>query len=297
MLVLRQISHILSVLRARLAPCALLCAPFILCAVIAAFVVPQAQAQDAMPVDLELVLAVDISLSMDPEEQLLQREGYAAAFRDPHVRDAIKGGGWGKIAVTYVEWAGTGTAKTVVGWHLIDSDASAETFAAALEAAAPARARRTSVSGGLLAAAEMFDRNRYQGLRRVIDISGDGPNNQGPPVTGVRDRLVGRGIVINGLPLQLNRGTIYSYFDIENLDDYYADCVIGGTGAFSLPVRDIARFAEAVRQKLVLEIAQTWPGTMVQPATQISSPRNGDTDCLIGEKLWDEWIRRGFMAP
>lgn len=243
--------------------------------------------------DLELVLAVDVSLSMDEREQFLQRIGYAEAFRDPLVLKAIQSGGYGRIAVAYMEWAGTGSQTIIADWSIIHDAQSANIFAEILEAAPLTRRRRTSISNGLSAAAAMFDANDYQGLRRVIDISGDGPNNQGVAVNDVRDQLVEQGITINGLPLLLGRGGS-GFFDIEDLDRYYADCVIGGFGAFVLPVHDIAKFGEAVRQKLVLEIAGFAP---IVHRAQVSRPLPVPTDCLIGEKMWHEWGDRGFNLP
>lgn len=250
-----------------------------------------AAAQDVDYVDLELVLAVDVSLSMDPAEQALQREGYVAAFRDGEVLEAIRSGGYGKIAVAYVEWAGAGSQRIIADWTIISDAASADAFAAKLENSQPVRLRRTSISGALLASAAMFERNPHRGLRRVIDVSGDGPNNQGARVDGVRDGLVGRGIVINGLPLLLNRGG--QFFDIPDLDRYYRDCVVGGTGAFTLPVRDIEKFGEAIRQKLVLEIAGR-PSLVHRAQATANEPQ---ADCLIGEKMWLDWRSRGFMDP
>ncbi len=243
-------------------------------------------------VDLELVLAVDISLSMDEDELELQREGYANAFRDPEVLKAIRSGGYGRIAVTYLEWAGVASTNLIIDWAVIDGPRSAEQFAAALEAAPLNRRRRTSISNGLETAAKLFEDNGVFGLRRVIDVSGDGPNNQGERVDIMRDRLVSQGIIINGLPLLLNRGRT-GFFDIPNLDEYYTDCVIGGTGAFVLPVRDIKRFGAAIRQKLVLEIAGRVPLVVPAQATETV----GGADCLVGEKIWLDWRSRGFGDP
>lgn len=243
---------------------------------------------EPLPVDLELVLAVDVSWSMDLDEQQFQRAGYVAAMRDPAVIDAIVGGGWGRIAVTYVEWAGTGLQTIVVPWTLIDSAESAEAFAARLGSVRIGRLRRTSISGALGFAEAYFEANDYAGLRRVIDVSGDGANNQGIPVTVVRDRLVDKGIVINGLPIMIKANNPGGYFGIPNLDIYYEDCVIGGPASFVIPVDDVNRFATAIRQKMILEIAGRQPRIMrVQLARK--EPR---IDCLIGEKLWREWRER-----
>lgn len=238
-------------------------------------------------VDLELVLAVDISRSMDYDELQLQRAGYAAAFRHPEVINAIRGGGVGRIAVAYVEWAGIGLARLTIPWTLIDGEATAEAFAQRIEAAPILPASRTSISGGLEFAAALFPGSGFQGVRRVIDVSGDGPNNQGPPVESVRDRVVAEGITINGLPILLKSSTPSGWYDIRELDRYYEDCVIGGFGAFLIPVTEEVGFATAVRRKLVLEISAAKP--RVVPAQVIIQGGRTDrekVDCLIGEKLW-----------
>jgi hypothetical protein len=238
-------------------------------------------------VDLELILAVDVSRSMDPEEQLLQLAGYVAAFRDPDVIGAIQGGPTGRIAVAYFEWAGTGLVRDLVTWRVVDGPESAEAVAQALNATTPALMRRTSISGGLRHALSLFERSPFTAPRRVIDISGDGPNNQGEPVTEARDAVLERGIVINGLPVML-RPAYSGFFDIDNLDIYYEDCVIGGFGAFAIPVREPSEFASAIRRKLVLEIAGRMPEPRLIPAQYggASAPAN----CLIGERLWGDMI-------
>jgi len=241
-------------------------------------------------VDLELILAVDVSRSMDEDEQILQRRGYADALRDEQVLSAISGGLHGRIALTYVEWAGPDSRKQLIPWSVIGSAADAEGFAQALETAPLEAWRGTSISGGLLFAAELFDTSGYQGLRRVIDISGDGPNNMGPRVDQTRDMLVQAGIVINGLPLNLKMPG--GMFNIERLDIYYEDCVIGGPGAFLVTVEDPARLKDAIRRKMVLEISGLVPTRPDGPSgiipAQYSPPR---IDCMIGERLrqrmWD----------
>ncbi len=238
-------------------------------------------------VDLELVLAVDVSLSMDLEEQKLQRRGYVAAFRHPDVVRAIRAGNHGKIAVTYVEWAGVGRMQTTIEWSLIHSAETAAFFADRLAAAPILRALKTSISGAMTVSAGFFRDNGYRGVRRVIDISGDGPNNEGAVVTVARDAVVARGITVNGLPILLKPGQKPGFFDIKNLDDYYEDCVIGGFGAFILPVRDLREFAVAFRRKLLLEIAGALP--RIVPA-QAAGPTKPRADCLIGEKLWELWL-------
>jgi hypothetical protein len=239
----------------------------------------------AVAVDLELVLAVDVSYSMDPDEQALQREGYARAFTSKEFMQALREGARGKIAVTYIEWAGQYDQRIVMPWRLIEGPESADAVAAEISAAPTRRASRTSISGGLRFARSLFDHSGYRGVRRVIDVSGDGANNSGPPVAPMRDETVKMGITINGLPILLKRanpGTM----DIANLDVYYEDCVIGGPGAFMIPVRTREKFIEAIRNKMVLEVAGRQPVPRVIPASA-KEPR---VSCTIGEKMWqDRW--------
>jgi hypothetical protein len=250
-----------------------------------------AAAQEPDYVDLELVLAVDVSRSMDRLEQEIQRAGYVAAFRHPQVLQAITGGLHGRIAVLYLEWAGSDLQEVVVPWTLVDGPGSAADFADRLEAAPLRDATRTSISGGLAFAARRFAESGVFGLRRVIDLSGDGPNNMGPPVTAVRDELVAQGITINGLPRLISGGG--GFLDIELLDLYYEDCVIGGPGAFLVPVTDLAHFGSAIRRKLILEIAgppsARPPGVQPAAARRVQAERP-PVDCLIGERLWRTWM-------
>jgi hypothetical protein len=235
-------------------------------------------------VDVELVLAVDISRSMNPVELEIQRKGYAAALTSPAVVSAIRGGMLGRIALTYVEWAGSQHQQEIVPWTLIESQADAERVAAMILAHQTYGARRTSISSALVYGAAAIESNAFRGLRRVIDVSGDGPNNQGPQVDLVRDEVVARGIIINGIPL-MTRDALSSRFSIDELDLYYAACVIGGPGAFVIPVREWPEFANAVRQKLVLEIA----GLPLQLVPAAAAFPPSPTDCQIGEKLWETY--------
>jgi hypothetical protein len=235
----------------------------------------------AIPVDVELVIAVDVSYSMDPEEQALQREGYITALTSKEFLRALHEGPNGKIAVTYFEWAGQGDQKIVMPWHVIDGPEAADAVAAEIARAPYRRDSRTSISGALGFAQPLFDTSGYRGLRRVIDVSGDGANNNGPLVTPMRDAVIASGITIDGLPIMLNRPNVGS-MDIDNLDIYYRDCVIGGPGAFVVPIRERAKFIEATRTKLVLEIAGRQPDARVVPASA-QAPR---ISCTIGEKLW-----------
>ena len=244
----------------------------------------------AVPVDVELILAVDVSYSMDPEEQALQREGYVQALRSKEFLTALREGAHGKIAVTYFEWAGQFDQKILMPWRLIDGPEAADAVADELARAPYRRASRTSISGGLLFAKPLFDTSGYRGVRRVIDVSGDGANNAGVPVVPTRDGVTAAGITINGLPIMIRRSR-GSMMDIDNLDVYYEDCVIGGPGAFVVPIHDRSQFVEATRTKLILEIAGRQPEARVVPAAG-KEPR---VNCLIGEKLWQErWGGRGF---
>ncbi|MFN3146083.1 MAG: DUF1194 domain-containing protein [Paracoccaceae bacterium] len=243
----------------------------------------QAQAQD-IEVDVELMLMVDLSRSMSPREIEIQRQGYRAALTSPEVLAAIGGGMLGRIAVSYVEWSGSASQRTVVPWTLIESPEDAARVASRIVPMGGLETVGTSISGALFVGAARFRDNGFQGLRRVIDISGDGPNNNGGPVTAARDAVTAKGITINGLPLMTREG-LGSAWHLEDLDQYYLNCVVGGPGAFVIPVLDWASFADAVRRKLVLEIAglppQPDPGERIVPATGY--------DCLIGEKLWERY--------
>lgn len=251
---------------------------------------------DEQVVDVELVLAVDVSLSMSPDELVIQRDGYVAALTDGAVLKAIADGLHGRIAVTYVEWAGSTVQQVVVPWSVIATAEDARAFVAKMTATPPRSARRTSISSALEFAGTLFENSGYRGTKRVIDVSGDGPNNQGGPVDQTRDRIAARGITINGLPLMTNGGGMISAYDIANLDSYYTDCVIGGPGAFMIPVNGWAQFPEAIRRKLVLELAGA--GHPIRAAMEAASPpvieaaSTFTTDCQIGEKMWNNrgWI-------
>lgn len=218
----------------------------------------------------------------------IQRQGYASALTDERVLRAIADGAHGKIAITYFEWAGSSTHHVIVPWTTIANRADAERVAASLSAGLPNSARRTSISAALEFGTDLFAESQFKGMKRVIDISGDGPNNQGGPVEAARDAAVKQGIIINGLPLITNAG-FGSGYDIRNLDRYYADCVIGGPGSFMIPVNDWSQFAEAVRRKLVLELAgpfsPAWKA-VGSGAAPIWRVQNAKTDCLVGERTW-----------
>jgi hypothetical protein len=220
-------------------------------------------------VDLALVLAVDVSRSMDPEEQELQRQGFVEAFRNPLVHEAIRGGMLGKVAVTYMEWSGAGEQKVVVPWTVVESAEGAVEFAERLAKEPIGRIFQTSISGAIDYSLRLLDEAPVEPLRRVIDVSGDGPNSSGRAPNLARDVAVAKGVVINGLPLMLKRPT--GFGDMENLDHYYQDCVIGGAGAFLVPVRERQQFAEAVKTKILREIADL-PGPQIQHAWGSGEP-------------------------
>ncbi len=250
---------------------------------------PQPVQVKDMQVDVELVLAVDVSYSMDMEELAIQREGYAQAIVSKEFLQALKSGPNGRIVVTYFEWAAANDQKLVIPWRVIDGPESADAVAAEIMKAPIRRASRTSISGAINYAMPLFEDNAYRGLRRVIDISGDGPNNNGLPVTTARDAALEKGIIINGLPIMVKTPS-YSTMDIENLDYYYEDCVIGGPGSFVISIKDRDKFKEAIRTKLVLEIAGRMPDRRVRPAAA-TGPR---VDCLIGEKMWQQRFGGGI---
>ena len=239
---------------------------------------------DAEPVDVELILAVDVSLSMSSTELAIQRDGYAAALTHEHVIQAIQDGVHGRIAISYVEWAGATVQHVIVPWTIISNLDDAADVARRLTLNPANSARRTSIAGALRFAGDMFAESPFQGMKRVVDISGDGANNQGGLVVEARDALVAQGITINGLPLMTSGGFSTAY-DVANLDIYYRDCVIGGPGAFMIPVNDWSQFPEAVRRKLVLELAGTVPSKPTQfPIILAANAVN--VDCEVGERMW-----------
>lgn len=205
-------------------------------------------------VDVLLVLAVDVSRSVDEDEARLQREGYRAAMSDPRVVEAIQSGMLGAIAVTYVEWAGAEYQRQLLPWSRIGGQADAERWSSALAEAPRASLSWTSISGAIEFSARMLDQSPFEAMRRVIDISGDGVNNSGGPVEAARDTAVARGIIINGLPIMNDRPS-FGRRPTLPLDQYYADAVIGGPGAFLVAAEDFESFGTAVRRKLIREIA------------------------------------------
>ena len=228
----------------------------------------------ATEVDLALVLAVDVSRSMDLDEQELQRQGFVAAFRSPLVHEAIRSGMLGRISVTYMEWSGERDQTVVLSWTVIEGPEGALEFAERLAQAPIGRIFQTSISGAIDFSVGLLNRSGVESVRRVIDISGDGPNSSGRTVTQARDEAVAQGITINGLPIMLKRPT--GFGDMEHLDRYYRDCVIGGQGAFVVPVRDRHQFAEAIKTKIIREIAGLDPEPLFQHA-QAETPMDCST--------------------
>jgi hypothetical protein len=248
---------------------------------------PLADKETVPSVDVELVLAVDVSYSMDMDELAIQREGYAQAIISKEFLQALKTGPNGKISVTYFEWAASGDQKIIIPWRVIDGPETADAVANEIMKTPIRRASRTSISGAINFAMPLFDENPHRGLRRVIDISGDGPNNNGSPVTISRDAALEKGITINGLPIMVKEPS-YSTMDIDNLDFYYEDCVIGGPGSFVVTIKDRDKFKEAIRTKLLLEVAGITPEPRIVPVAG-KEPR---VNCMIGEKIWqDRWGR------
>lgn len=209
---------------------------------------------NAEPVDVLLVLAVDVSRSVDEDEARLQREGYRAAVSDPAVVEAIRGGMMGAIGLAYVEWAGAEYQRLVLPWLRIASAGDAAAWSEKLAEAPRASLSWTSISGALDFSLRTMAEAPFEATRRVIDVSGDGVNNSGGPVELARDRAVAEGITINGLPIVNDRPT-FGRMPPVPLDDYYRDNVIGGPGAFVIVAEDFHSFGNAVKRKLIREIA------------------------------------------
>ncbi|MBX9944627.1 MAG: DUF1194 domain-containing protein [Reyranella sp.] len=206
------------------------------------------------PVDLQLVLAVDVSRSIDEVEAELQRRGYIEALSNDRVIDAILSGEHRRIAVCYTEWAGSQYQVVVIDWTVLDSAAAARRFAERLAEAPRISQSWTAVGAALAHAGQRFEGSGITAKRRVIDISGDGRTNDGVPAEIVRDRLVTQGVVINGLPVMMNRANFGRPPDLA-LDRYYEESVIGGPGSFMIVADNFEHFGRAVRTKLVREIS------------------------------------------
>ncbi|KSV75170.1 DUF1194 domain-containing protein [Sinorhizobium sp. Sb3] len=242
-----------------------------------------------LSVDLELVLAVDVSYSMELDEQRLQRQGYVAAFLEPELIEAIENGPLGRIAVTYVEWGGS--AVQVTPWTLIDGRGTAAQYSELLRRQPIRRIAFTSISNTLAFTRRLFDFSPFEGSRRVIDISGDGPNNSGVPAPVARNSTVARGIVIDGLPIMLKTHAASDSASIPDLDAYYRECVIGGDGAFLVKVSDSGEFASAILRKLITEISGLEVSRM-EPATVRPVRAGSGYNCFIGEEMQERMIGR-----
>jgi hypothetical protein len=286
-----------------------------------------AAAQDKKQVDLALAMAIDISGSIDPDEAHLQREGYVQAFRDPVIVKAILGGSNGRIAVAYYEWSDAWVQRILIDWTLLDSEASIAAFASRLAAAPISIARRTSISGAIRYAIPLFGRSPYEAERKVLDISGDGSNNDGAPVTDMRHEALKERIVINGLPIMNDRPNPFGFPSEDDLDKYYLACVTGGPRSFVEIARNFEDFPRAVRKKLLQEVADIGPrydfdiggladlrdGTQLAQSNNSGSGRRvvrSDDDytkfvrpeyelgCDIGERRSREfWQRRFGVTP
>ena len=212
----------------------------------------------AQPVDLLLVLAADVSRSVDHPKFMLQREGYAAAVSDRQVLDAIRSGANGKIALSFVEWSGVGAQKVVIDWTAIDGPVAARRFGDQLVEAPRSFADRTSISGGIEFAMAQFKRSPFQASRRTIDVSGDGTNNAGRDVRLARDEAVAEGVTINGLVI-LSQNQVPWNPEHTNppggLDNYYRENVAGGPGSFVMAAEGFESFGKAIIKKMIAEIA------------------------------------------
>lgn len=243
-------------------------------------------------VDIALVINTDVSYSVDENEARFQREGAIAAFRNPDVVKAIQAGPLGRIAVTYLDFSSYSMNKIIAPWHIVHDAASAEAFADLLAIAPRTLGVQTSISSGLEMAEHLLEISGYIATKRVIDVSGDGPNNEGHLVDKVRDEIVAKGIVINGLPIMTPADQFDVYY-LPDLDKYYAGCVIGGNGAFIQVAHGFEDLARALRRKLILEISDARTPTnplVVKVAT--STPRAAtaphavyEKGCDIGERM------------
>lgn len=281
-----------------------------------------ASAQDKKEVDLALALAIDISGSIDPDEAKLQREGYVQAFRDPVIKKAILGGSHGRIAVAYYEWSDAWVQRLLIDWTLLDSDAAIDSFTTRLANAPISIARRTSISGAIRYAIPLFGRSPYEAERKVLDISGDGSNNDGGLVTDMRYEALKERIVINGLPIMNDRPNPFGFPSEADLDKYYLHCVTGGPRSFVEVAQNFEDFPRAVRKKLLQEVADVGPrhdfdvGDLgpLKDGTQLAQsgrrPVRAEADytsfvrpeyelgCDIGERRSREfWQRRFGVTP
>ncbi|MDB5412343.1 MAG: hypothetical protein JWR10_678 [Rubritepida sp.] len=218
------------------------------------------------PVDVELILAVDVSRSVDAEEQEMQFNGYAAAFRDRRLVEAMERGPVGSIACTLFTWSDWNIQEHLVPWMKLEGPDSAERFARAIDAAPRRTHLYTSISGAMDFAGRLFGEG-FEGTRRVVDISGDGINNSGREVGLAREDLLNQGIVVNGLAVLDRTPPPPGLGAMQPLDDYYRERVIGGPGAFLMVADGFESFEQAVRRKIIREVAAAPPpGPLVERA-------------------------------
>jgi hypothetical protein len=246
-------------------------------ALLVASLAPSLPARAApLPVDLELILAVDVSGSVDAIEAKLQREGYIAAMTSDKVINAIKSGPYRRIAVAYVEWAGEQYQQTIMPWTVIENLQDAQSFMSKVADSPYVAIRWTSISAAIDYSRNLFAQSPYEGTRRVVDISGDGKNNHGREVADARAEALAAGIVINGLPILNSRSGAYDnggprgWPSDPDLDTYYQTQVIGGPGAFMVPAESFDTFSEAVKSKLMREIAGIPPGIPIEGDRQFA---------------------------
>lgn len=236
------------------------------------------RADDLTEVDLQLILAVDVSPSMSKVEQRVQRDGYVDAFRHADIARAIKSGERGRIAVLYLEWAGPRQQTVIMPWTIVESLDDTLTLADRLAALPLTEGRGTSISGALSAANDQFAKSGLRSPRRVVDVSGDGPNNAGALLDPIRQVLFAEGVTINGLPIAMPRiggADGFAMYDRSNLQSYFERCVIGGPDAFTIGVTETAMFAIAVRRKLVREISMNM-GQVIHASYTVRSDRTVD---------------------
>tara|TARA_E500000318_G_scaffold62914_1_gene58245 strand:+ start:272 stop:1132 length:861 start_codon:yes stop_codon:yes gene_type:complete len=244
-------------------------------------------------VDLKLLLAVDVSGSIDFWEADLQRDGYVKALKDETVINTILSGQTGRIALGYVEWAGGDHQRVLLDWTLIDSHEAAHAAADRIKERPHMAGRRTSIGNMLNYATNWFRDTRFFAERQVIDISGDGPNNTGVKVDKARDLAIASGITINALPILNERPSPYGFPKLVDLDVYYEECVIGGSGAFVIVAKGIRSFAAAVRRKMILEVAGLTPEKPVRAVPVQMGGSLKPYECDIGEQQLHEFLNRG----
>jgi len=244
-------------------------------------------AETPQDVDIALVIATDVSYSIDENEAHFQRQGAVAAFRNPDVIKAIKSGPRGRIAVAYIDFATAGANKVIADWHVVRDESTASQFAALIEAAPRTLGVNTSISSGIELAMNLLETSGIRADKRMIDVSGDGPNNEGHMVDRVRDEAIAKGIVINGLPIMTPADQFDIYY-LPDIDKYYAGCVIGGQGSFIQVAHGFEDLERALRRKLILEISDAAPyrPPLMKVAAVTSPPHPAyEKGCDIGERM------------